>query len=45
MKGPAAIGVWLAALVLSAFFGVSAVWLVGAAIVAGLVLAWREAKA
>ena len=45
VKGPAAIGVWLAALVLSAFFGVSAVWLVGAAIVAGLVLAWREAKA
>ena len=44
VKGPAAIGVWLAALAASAFFGVSAVWIVAAAIVAGLALAWKEAR-
>ena len=44
VKGAWAIGVWLAALVLAAFFGVSPVWLVAAAIAAGLVLAWKEAR-
>ena len=44
VKGPAAIGVWLAALAASALFGVSAVWIVAAAVVAGLVLAWKEAR-
>ena len=44
VKGAWAIGVWLAALVLAAVFGVSPVWLVAAAIAAGLVLAWKEAR-
>ena len=44
VKGAWAIAAWLAALVLAAFFGVSPVWLVAAAIAAGLVLAWREAR-
>ena len=44
VKGPAAIGVWLAALAASALFGVGAVWIVAAAIVAGLALAWKEAR-
>ena len=45
VKGAAAIGVFLAAMVLAAVFGVSAVWLVAAAIVLGLALAWKEARA
>ena len=44
VKGAWAIAAWLAALVLAAFFGVSPVWLVAAAIAAGLILAWREAR-
>ena len=44
VKGAWAIAVWLAALVLAAFFGVSPVWLVAAAIAVGLVLAWKEAR-
>ena len=45
VKGPAAIGVWLATLAASALFGVGAVWIVAAGIVAGLALAWKEARA
>ena len=41
---PAAIGACLLAMALSAFLGVSAVWIVAAAIVAGLALAWKEAR-
>ncbi len=45
VKKPAAIGACLAALALSAFLGVGPVWIVAAAIVAGLALAWKEARA
>ncbi len=45
VKGPAAIGIWLAALLLSALFGLSAVWIVAIAVAGGLVLAWKEARA
>ena len=45
VKGPAAVGAWLAALAASALFGVSAVWIVAFAVAAGLVLAWKEARA
>ncbi len=45
VKKPAAIGACLAALVLSAFLGVGPVWIVAAAVVAGLALAWKEARA
>ena len=44
VQGAWAVAVWLAALVLAAVFGVSPVWLVAAAIAAGIVLAWREAR-
>ncbi len=44
VEGAAAIGIFAASLVLSALFGVSAVWIVVAALLGGLVLAWREGK-
>lgn len=45
VHGAKGISICLAALVLSALFGVDAVWIVAGAITLGLVLAWKEARA
>ena len=45
VKKPAAIGACLTAMALSAFLGVGAVWIVAAAAVVGLAVAWKEARA
>ena len=44
VKGTRGIAICLAALVLSALFGVPAVWIVAGALALGLGLAWKEAK-
>lgn len=44
VKGTRGIAVCLAALVLSALFGIGAVWIVAGALALGLGLAWKEAK-
>ena len=44
VKGAWGIALWAGALVLSALFGVSAVWIVAGALVIGLALAWKEAR-
>lgn len=45
VKGARGIAVCAAALVLSALFGVGAVWIVAGALVLGLLLAWKEGAA
>ena len=44
VKGSWGIALWAGALVLSALFGVSAVWIVAGALVIGLAQAWKEAR-
>ncbi len=44
VKGAQGICVCLAALILSALFGLSAVWIVAGALVIGLALSWKEAR-
>ena len=44
VKGTRGIAVCVGALILSAVFGVSAVWIVAAALIIGLILAWKEGR-
>lgn len=44
VKGAQGIAVCVGALMLSALFGVSAIWIVAAALIIGLLLAWKEGR-